>query len=190
MTRKQRVAIAEPSLIIRMGLFALLKRFTALPMEIFELNQTEHLDNLLIRHKPDILIINPLCIDANHLAQLKKNPKFSGIKYIANQTSMMDIRLLKQYDQIITLSMEAEQIKDVLSKLIHKDSADSLALSDREKDIIIAVAEGLTNKMIASKLNISTNTVMTHRKNISNKLNIHSQAGIILYAIANRLIEC
>jgi regulator of cell morphogenesis and NO signaling len=81
-------------------------------------------------------------------------------------------------------------VRDTISKLIiTKENADNFALSAREKDIIVAVAEGLTNKEIAVKLHISTNTVMTHRKNISAKLGIHSPAGLILYAIANKLID-
>ena len=62
-------------------------------------------------------------------------------------------------------------------------------LSDREKDVIIQVAKGLSNKEIADKLNISVNTVTTHRRNIASKLQIHSQSGLTIYAIMKRLIN-
>jgi|WetSurMetagenome_2_1015567.scaffolds.fasta_scaffold43165_2 regulator of cell morphogenesis and NO signaling len=62
-------------------------------------------------------------------------------------------------------------------------------LSDREKDIIIGVVKGLTNKEIADNLFISLNTVTTHRRNIARKLNIHSSAGLTIYAIVNKLID-
>lgn len=62
-------------------------------------------------------------------------------------------------------------------------------LSDREKEIIVQVAKGLSNKEIADALFISVNTVMTHRRNISRKLRIRSAAGLAIYAIANGLIS-
>ncbi|MDR0789714.1 MAG: LuxR C-terminal-related transcriptional regulator [Bacteroidales bacterium] len=190
MNYKVRIAIAEPSVIIRTGLLTVLKRLTSLSMEVFELTEIDNLEVLLIKHRPDILIINPIYLDSNTLSALKHNNRFASIKYVALQTTMLNIHLLKQYDQIINTTLNAEQIKEIISKLIvTKDNASSFTLSEREKDIVIAIAEGLTNKEIADKLHISTNTVMTHRKNISNKLNIHSPAGLILYAIANKLIE-
>lgn len=62
-------------------------------------------------------------------------------------------------------------------------------LSEREREIIQQVAKGLSNKEIADVLFISVNTVMTHRRNISRKLQIHSSAGLAVYAIANGLIN-
>lgn len=62
-------------------------------------------------------------------------------------------------------------------------------LSDREKEVIVCVVQGLSNKEIAEKLFISLNTVMTHRRNIASKLQIHSPAGLTIYAIVNNLID-
>lgn len=62
-------------------------------------------------------------------------------------------------------------------------------LSQREKDIVICIAKGLANKEIAEELNISVHTVTTHRRNISSKLQIHTVAGITIYAIANELVN-
>lgn len=62
-------------------------------------------------------------------------------------------------------------------------------LSDREKEIVGYIVRGMTNKEVANKLYISINTVLTHRKNISRKLNIHSIAGLTIYAIAGGLVN-
>lgn len=62
-------------------------------------------------------------------------------------------------------------------------------LSDREKDVLIEVVKGLSNKEIADVLCISIHTVISHRKNISRKLNIHSPAGLTIYAIVNNLVD-
>ena len=63
------------------------------------------------------------------------------------------------------------------------------ALSDREKDVIISLVQGMSNKEIADHLCISTNTVITHRRNIARKLQIHSPAGLTIYAIVNELVD-
>lgn len=62
-------------------------------------------------------------------------------------------------------------------------------LSAREREIIVCVVKGLTNKQIAEELCISTHTVITHRRNIASKLQIHSAAGLTIYAIVNKLVE-
>ena len=61
-------------------------------------------------------------------------------------------------------------------------------LSEREKEIVVCVAKGLSNKEMADKLCLSVNTVTTHRRNIARKLQIHSPAGITIYAIVNKLV--
>lgn len=63
------------------------------------------------------------------------------------------------------------------------------ALSTREQEVIIALVQGMSNKEIATHLNISTNTVITHRRNIARKLQIHSPAGLTIYAIVNGLVD-
>ena len=62
-------------------------------------------------------------------------------------------------------------------------------LSEREKEIIVQVVKGLSNKEIAEALFISVNTVMTHRRNIARKLQIRSAAGLTIYAIVNGLVN-
>ncbi|MDD2283803.1 MAG: LuxR C-terminal-related transcriptional regulator [Paludibacter sp.] len=61
-------------------------------------------------------------------------------------------------------------------------------LTEREKEILVSVVKGLTNKEIANKLFLSTHTVISHRRNITRKLEIHSTAGLTIYAIVNKLV--
>ncbi|MDL2243671.1 helix-turn-helix transcriptional regulator [Bacteroidales bacterium OttesenSCG-928-J19] len=68
-----------------------------------------------------------------------------------------------------------------------KDTQESL--TSREKEIIVYVIKGLTNKQIAEQLFISTHTVISHRRNIAQKLQIHSTAGLTIYAIVNKLVD-
>jgi regulator of cell morphogenesis and NO signaling len=77
-----------------------------------------------------------------------------------------------------------------ISSMVFKGGQESAdALSDREKDVIIGVVQGLQNKEIADRLCISTNTVITHRRNIARKLQIHSPAGLTIYAIVNGMVD-
>ena len=70
-----------------------------------------------------------------------------------------------------------------------KEKQESETLSERELDVLVQIVEGLSNKEIADKLCISIHTVITHRKNITRKLNIHSTAGLTIYAIVNKLVD-
>lgn len=76
-----------------------------------------------------------------------------------------------------------------ISSMVFKSTDNSDALSDREKDVIIGVVQGMLNKEIADHLCISVNTVITHRRNIARKLQIHSPAGLTIYAIVNGLVD-
>ncbi len=71
----------------------------------------------------------------------------------------------------------------------HQMPQDTEELSSRERDVVVQIVKGLSNKEIADVLCISVHTVITHRKNITRKLNIHSTAGLTIYAIVNKLID-
>jgi regulator of cell morphogenesis and NO signaling len=86
----------------------------------------------------------------------------------------------------------ARKSKNMQSKPANDNIANNsnlVVLSDREKDIVCCVARGLSNKEIATNLCLSVHTVTTHRRNISNKLNIHSPAGLAIYAIIHKLVD-
>lgn len=72
---------------------------------------------------------------------------------------------------------------------IEEKENEAEVLSQREKEIITCVVKGMTNKAIADKLFLSIHTVITHRRNITRKLQIHSSAGLTIYAIVNKLVS-
>lgn len=69
------------------------------------------------------------------------------------------------------------------------DVREEQPISGRERDIIECVAYGMSNKEIADRLCISVNTVTTHRRNIAQKLQIHSPAGLAIYAVINGILK-
>lgn len=67
---------------------------------------------------------------------------------------------------------------------------DDLALlTDREREVLQLIAEGKTNKEVASTLAVSINTVETHRKHIMEKLDLHNTAELVRFAIRKRLVS-
>ena len=94
---------------------------------------------------------------------------------------------IRRMEQTVKQSDVTKNITDMVFK--SSISQNPEALSDREKDVIISLVQGMSNKEIADHLCISTNTVITHRRNIARKLQIHSPAGLTIYAIVNGLVD-
>ncbi len=76
-----------------------------------------------------------------------------------------------------------------ISNMINPNPEGQEKLSEREIDVIVSLVQGMSNKEIADHLCISINTVITHRRNIARKLQIHSAAGLTIYAIVNNLVD-
>jgi DNA-binding NarL/FixJ family response regulator len=76
----------------------------------------------------------------------------------------------------------------VVKPQLDKVSCQGLGITDRELDVIRLISEGLSNKLIADRLELSTHTVNTHRKNIMTKLDIPNTAGIVMFAVKNKLL--
>ncbi len=90
--------------------------------------------------------------------------------------------------KIVRFLSASSEIKSSNS-FIKSLSCDGFQVTNREIDIIQGIAEGLPNKLIAVKLNLSTHTVNTHRKNIMAKLGVKNTAGIVMFAVKNKLLE-
>jgi len=93
---------------------------------------------------------------------------------------------IRRLEQLVKQNDVTRNISDMVFK--NGMSSDE-TLSDREKDVIISLVQGMSNKEIADHLCISVNTVITHRRNIARKLQIHSPAGLTIYAIVNNLVD-
>lgn len=183
-----KVVIAEPSLIIRKGLLTVLKKLSTLNIEAAEVADMQQLPALLSWRRPDILIIDPGLAGISSIIQFKKSLEGLSLKCIALQHSLADASVLKMYDGVISVYDSAEQIKETFESISEKEERQE-PLTEREKEIIIGVVKGMTNKQIAEKLCLSAHTVITHRRNIAGKLQIHSPAGLTIYAIVNKFVD-
>lgn len=92
----------------------------------------------------------------------------------------------------LNITNPLELIIDRLQQLFSYESnntENNKGLSARETDVLQLIVKGITNKEIADKLNISLNTVLSHRKNITSKLGIKTVSGLTYFAIMNGLIS-
>ena len=100
------------------------------------------------------------------------------------------IRLVYQGHVFLYSSMASMLATDVLDRMETGEANDSLDLiTDREREVLVLIGEGLMNKEIAEALSISVKTVETHRENIMNKLNLHSRTELVKFAIRKGLID-
>lgn len=186
------IAIAESSVIVRSGLVAVLKRLSGVSVQPIEIPTNDALSHCMNAHSPEILIVNPQFEGWFNLEAFKATFDCSEMKVIALISSMVDANQLKDYDEIINLFDDAQSLEKkilVLMNMTDDEDTEQDALSQREKEIIGCVVKGMTNKEIADQLYISVHTVITHRRNITRKLQIHSAAGLTIYAIVNKLVD-
>lgn len=182
-----KIVLVEPSLILRSGMSYVLRRLTTFDVQVVETGETEQLEELIAEAAPDVLIINPSLTDEKMLRELQQK----SLRLIAFQSALADARLMQRFDAVVSIYDTAEQIKEKLLQLHGSEAGgkEHDALSAREREIVVCVVKGMTNKQIAEKLCLSLHTVITHRRNIAGKLQIHSPAGLTIYAIVNKLVE-
>ena len=94
------------------------------------------------------------------------------------------------FDSTISIYDSIDTIESTLRQIIaEEEDEEEKILSQREKDVVVGIVKGLSNKEIAVEMGVSVNTVMTHRRNIASKLQIHSPAGLTIYAIVSKLVQ-
>lgn len=189
-----KIAIAETSAIIRSGLAAVLKRLPNLHAQPVEIATPESLTHYMKMHTPDIVIANPTFGGWFDLTAFKTAHNKPGIKYIALVSTVIDPNALRAYDGHFSICDDTDTIAAQISHILHTEEEEDEPngqdmLSQREKEIVTCVVKGMTNKAIADQLFLSVHTIITHRRNIARKLQIHSPAGLTIYAIVNKLVE-
>ena len=180
------IAIASSSVIVTTGLAAILAKLRNIHVTVKEIDP-ERIDEQLNKLKPLILIVDPLTIDAQKVKELKST---SRMFIIAVYNTALPVGTVRVYDKTISIYDSIDTITATLSQLLEEESDEGQkVLSQREKDVVTGIVKGLSNKEIATEMNVSVNTVMTHRRNIASKLQIHSPAGLTIYAIVSKLVK-
>lgn len=186
---KVKILIVEPSLIIRSGVVAVLSKFERLKVSVAELDDLFALPGEVASFNPDIVVVNPQYMGMM-LSPRDSLRTAKPIKFVAlHNASVGGGELLRNYDAIISIFDSGESIEQTLLNLMGREPVKEVRLSQREREIVKSITKGMSNKEIAERLSISANTVITHRRNIAAKLEIHNPAALTIYAIANGLIE-
>ena len=194
MKSDKKIIIVEPSPIVSAGLASYFDDINQVSI-VSQLDRIDRMEEKLAAYNPDILIINPLLIayDTNeHFLKICRD--FSNVIPVALVTSYVDAGILKQFKDVIEINDSKQKVVTKIFNLLsdnklNQDKPESIELSNRETDVLVALVKGLTNKEISDKLYISVHTVITHRKNIVRKTGIKSVSGLTVYALLNNLVD-
>lgn len=155
---------------------------------------SENINSQITAKNIRLIIADPLH-PATHQIFLSKasDNSYTDTPIIALCSEILPESLSAMFDGKISVYDSPEKILQTVqnhSASLTQDYGDKKTeLTSREKEIVVGIVKGLSNKEIASEINVSVNTVMTHRRNIASKLQIHSPAGLTIYAIVSKLVS-
>lgn len=182
------IAVIEPSQIIFEGISNILMKFKK-NFYLYRFSDLEELKNSISKLTFNVAVINPSVIQnrLNDFIKLKNgNP---NILWIAMVYSLFDDELLQKFDDTLSVTASLDQIFYKIEKINSAtNNSQQEDLSEREIEVLTQMVAGLSNKEIADKLNISIHTVISHRKNITEKTGIKSLSGLTIYAITKKII--
>ena len=187
--------VAEKSYLIRKGIVSIINRIEKASV-IKELENLDQINSEILNYNPDFLVVNPNLIPKTEDHRNFEIKMDLSERVIAiSSVSPFRRGMLSSFREIIELHDSKDEIFQKLKAIIDPEIGQSNSpvtsteISEREKTILTNVAKGFTNKEIAEKLFLSTHTVITHRKNITNKLGIKTISGLTIYAVLNNLIK-
>ena len=138
-----------------------------------------------------LLIIKYLPQDGLHNNQLTAtlHDIYDNEEWLRQHAQVEDHIFVPAIRRLEQMTKQQDVSRNITGMVFKSGVQNPDSLSDREKDVIISLVQGMSNKEIADHLCISINTVITHRRNIARKLQIHSPAGLTIYAIVNGLVD-
>ncbi|MBL6452713.1 MAG: helix-turn-helix transcriptional regulator [Porphyromonas sp.] len=190
------ILIIEPYKLLAYGLQLALRRgFPDSSVQLcVDLMERDALRQHITFVAPDIIIADPLLTGVQYHADLLPAGKEPTL--IAINHSLLPENLYKGYSFVClptvdpqSLIQQIQEAEQPEVETIESEESKQTPLSQRECEVVAWVARGLTNKEIADVLHLSPHTVVTHRRNIATKLDIHSPSGLTIYALMNNLIS-
>jgi two-component system, NarL family, response regulator NreC len=146
----------------------------------------------IIKHNPKTgVIILSMHADETYLVRvLTAGAKGYLLKDVAELDLIRTVQAVGQGKSFFSPQISDTLLEDYMRQLKQRGLQDSYdLLTDREKEILQLLAEGKSNKEVASLLNLSVYTVETHRANLMQRLGLHSTAEIVLYAVRKKIIS-
>ena len=215
--KKVRILLADDHTVMRAGLRALLERQPNLEV-VGEAEDGRQTVELASSHVPDVVVMDIAMPNLNGVEatrrMVSKQPTISVVilsmysdesyvmraleagarAYLLKDSAVTDliraIEAVSQGKSFFSPKISRILAEEYVRALKQKGVADSYELlTTREREILQLLAEGKTNKEVATSLNISVYTAETHRGNILQKLNLHSTAELVLYAVRKGIIS-
>lgn len=183
------VIIATDSQVEALGVRALLTTIKEVHLETVIVSTAE-ICNSLQKIMPAAIIADisdPIAVE--EILRAKNELKLQ-VATIGLYHSALPMSTVRAVDATFSIYDNAETLNDLLKRIVNV-SADATTndLTPREREVIRGIVKGLSNKEIAAEINVSVNTVMTHRRNIASKLRIHSPAGLTIFAIVSKIVS-
>jgi DNA-binding NarL/FixJ family response regulator len=213
-----RILIADDHEVVRRGVRALLEARAAWEV-VGEAATGREAVEMATRLKPDVAIVDITMPDLNGLEATRRIRKVAPrtevliltmhdseqvvrevldagargylLKSDAGRDLIAAVEALRQHKPFFTSTVSKMLLRAYVKSTRPADEG-AVAwtqLSAREREITQLLAEGKSNKEVATALNISVKTVETHRSNIMRKLDLHSLSDLVRYAVRNRIIE-
>ena len=211
-----RILVADDHGIVRKGLRFLLERQPGMEV-VGEAAEGREAVKLSAELAPNVVIMDvamPLLNGIDAAAQIMKgNPNIgivmlsmyadeaylvralsAGAKgYLLKDSAEVDlvraVQVVAQGRPFFSPQIAQSLLEDYVRTLQQRGLEDSYGLlTDREREVLQLLAEGKSNKEVATILDLSTYTVETHRTNLMHKLNLHNTAEIVLYAVRKKII--
>lgn len=195
------IAIIEPNTLAGLGLRTLIERM--LPEAI-----VRHFPSFeqFIRDTPDMyfhyFIAAGILMEHNLFFTQRRQKTIVMTNGVAGAARLANFRTLNVYqseEDVTRALLRLHQSAHAMGRKFpagfghHQTTEDTQAdpngLSPREVEVLTLIVRGLANKAIAEALNISITTVISHRKNLMDKLNVRTVSGLTIYAVMNGYIE-
>jgi|LSQX01.3.fsa_nt_gb DNA-binding NarL/FixJ family response regulator len=193
MRKMVHIIVVEPSPIIYEGLVQIIGK-SELVFRIKQAGSLEEAERYLCARPNCLVILNPAFIQHNLREFSALKGKWPGVQWVALIYIYLDPQVLALFDGQISISDPSSVLVTSIQKVMLTEPVQAAekreeVLSEREIEVLKLLALGMSNKEIAEKLNISVNTVITHRKNITQKTGIKTVSGLTIYAVINKLIS-
>lgn len=215
--KKLRILLADDHTVMRAGLRALLERQPNIEV-VGEAENGRQTVELASAHIPDVVVMDIAMPNLNGVEAtrciISKQPAISVVilsmysdesyvmraleagarAYLLKDSAVTDliraIEAVSQGKSFFSPKISRILAEEYVRALKEKGVVDSYELlTPREREILQLLAEGKTNKEVAASLNLSVYTAETHRGNILQKLNLHSTAELVLYAVRKGIIS-
>ncbi len=187
---RKNIIVLEPSKILYEGLFTSISKL-GVDYTFYHSDNLNELEILYSKKEVAVILINPAIVQnkLNEFTKIKK--QHPDIFWIGIIYSFYENSILKLFDDTFSITDDISIITRKINKTHNCNTVNNNEngyLSEREIDVLKWLAQGLSNKEIADKLNLSIHTVNTHRKNIMDKTGVRSLAGLTIYAVSKGII--